>query len=313
MEKTQQSNALMADSYQLSAMFKIRFFRFFRYLTPTTFRNIVERTGQQRLPGLASEMAYNAMLALFPGILALLTAIGLVRISQDTFQDLASQISQVAPQDALTLIQNFIGEIGAQPNRGLFSLSFIVSLWAASGVLSAAMIALDQIHQVPLSQRRPFWKAKLVSLGLTIGTIQLLIVASVLVFVSDFIVQVVAHQSGALQPGVMTLWRWFTWPVALGIIALACAFIYRYGPSRWTPGTPILPGAILAAVFWALLSGVFRFYVSHFGSYNRAYGAIGAVIVLLFWLYLSSLMMLIGAQLNVTTGEAMHRRSRRRT
>ncbi|HEY9882032.1 MAG TPA: YhjD/YihY/BrkB family envelope integrity protein, partial [Thermosynechococcaceae cyanobacterium] len=88
--------------------------------------------------------------------------------------------------------------------------------------------------------------------------------------------------------------------------------IYRFGPSRWTVGTPILPGAILAAIFWAVLSGLFRFYVTHFGSYNRAYGVIGAVIVLLLWLYLSSLVMLIGAQLNVTVGAAMQRRSRRK-
>jgi membrane protein len=257
-------------------------------------------------------MAYNAMLALFPGIVALLTAIGLIGISQDTFQDLASQVSRIAPQEALTLIQNFIGEIGSQRNQGLFSVSFIVSIWAASGVLSTAMAALDQIYQVPPNKLRPFWRAKLVSLGLTLGTIQLLIFASVLVFISDFVVQVVAQRSGALQPGVLALWRLFTWPFALGIIALACAFIYRYGPSRWTTGTPILPGAIVAAVFWAILSGLFRFYVSHFGSYNRAYGAIGAAIVLLLWLYLSSLMMLIGAQLNVTIGEAMQRQQRQR-
>lgn len=293
-------------------MLKIRFFRFFRYLTPVILREIVKRTGQQRLPGLASEMAYNAMLALFPGILALLTAIGLLGFSQATFQDLASQVSLIAPQDALTLIQNFIGEIGTQRNQGLFSVSFIVSLWAASGVLSAAMIALDQIYQVPPTQCRPFWKAKLVSLGLTLGTIQLLLFASVLVFIGDFVVQVVAHRSGMLQPGLLALWRFFTWPLALVIIAVACGFIYRYGPSRWMIGTPILPGAIVAAVCWALLSGLFRFYVSYFGSYNRAYGAIGAVIVLLLWLYLSSLMMLIGAQLNVTIGQAMQRQRRQK-
>lgn len=291
-------------------MLKIRFFRFFRYLTPVTLREIFVRAGRQRLPGLASEMAYNAMLALFPGILALLTAIGLIGFSQTTFQNLASQVSRIAPQDALTLIQNFIGEIGSQRNQGLFSVSFIVALWAASGVLSAAMIALDQIYQVPPHKLRPFWKAKLISLGLTIGTIQLLIFASVLVFISDFIVQMVAQSSGTLQPGLLAVWRLFTWPFALGIIALACGFIYRYGPSRWTVGTPILPGAVVAAVFWAIISGLFRFYVSHFGSYNRAYGAIGAVIVLLLWLYLSSLMMLIGAQLNVTIGEVMQRQQR---
>ncbi len=298
-----------AITEKFNAMLKLRFFRFFHHLTPTTLREILVQAGEQRLPGLAAEMAYNAMLALFPSILALLTAIGLLGISQKTFQELAVQVSQVAPQDALTLIQNFVGEIGHQRNQGLFSVSFIVALWAASSALSAAMNALDQIYQVPPSRTRPFWKAKLVSLGLTVGTIQLLIFASLLIFISDFFVQVVAHKSGMLQPGLLALWRLLAWPVALGIIAIAFAFVYRYGPSRWPAGTPILPGAILAAVFWAILSGLFRFYVSHFGSYNRAYGAIGAVIVLLLWLYLSSLMMLIGAQLNVTVGKAMVRKT----
>ncbi|CAA9339968.1 Ribonuclease BN [uncultured Leptolyngbya sp.] len=294
-------------------MLKGRFFRFFHHLTPATVREIIDRVGQRRLPGLASEMAYNAMLALFPGILAILTAISLFGGSEKSLNNLVEQVGQVAPEEALMLIQNFIGQIGYQRNQGLFSVSFLISLWAASSVLGSAMVALDQIYQVPPQQRRPFWKTKLVSLALTIGTIQLVIVASVLVFISDFIVQVVAYRSGAMEPGVFALWRLFTWPLALIIIALASAFIYRFGPSRWTVGTPILPGAILAAIFWAVLSGLFRFYVAHFGSYNRAYGVIGAVIVLLLWLYLSSLVMLIGAQLNVTVGAAMQRRSRRKT
>lgn len=291
-------------------MLKVRFFRFFQHLTLATLKEIVARIGQQRLPGLASEMAYNAMLALFPGILALLTAIGLFGVSESTFQELANQISQIAPQDALTLIQNFIGTIDHTKNQSLFSVSFLVSLWAASSGVSAAMSALDQIYQVPSQRLRPFWKAKLISLVLTLGTIQLMVLAALLVFVGDFIVQMVANQSGAMQPGVLALWNLLTWPLALGMIALTCGFIYRYGPSRWMVGTPILPGALLAAVFWAILSGLFRFYVSHFGSYNRAYGAIGAVIVLLLWLYLSSLVILIGAQVNVTVGETMRRQNK---
>jgi membrane protein len=91
----------------------------------------------------------------------------------------------------------------------------------------------------------------------------------------------------------------------LSIVATAFAFIYRFGPSRWSHGTPIMPGALLAAISWAILSGLFRLYVSNFGNYNRAYGAVGAVIILLLWLYMSSLVLLLGDQLNVTVGEAM--------
>lgn len=282
-----------------------RFFRFWKYLTPAVLWEILKRTARQRLPGLAAEMAYNEMLALFPAILAVFTAIGLVKSSEETLLNLAAQLARVVPKEVLTLLQNFIQEITHTKSQGLFSLSFIVSLWAASGAVSAAMSALDHIHQIPPAQMRPFWKAKPVSLGLTIGTLLLLLLASLLIFISDVVIKLVAVHSGGMEPWVLTGWQLLSLPLALGILVLAFAFIYRFGPSRWQKGTPILPGAILAAVFWALLSGLFRFYVSRFGQYNKAYGAIGAVIVLLLWLYLCSLVLLIGAQLNVTVGEAM--------
>jgi membrane protein len=259
---------------------------------------------KRRLMGLSAEMAYNAMLALFPAILAILTAIGLFEASlQETFRNLANQLSEVAPQEALQLIRDFVKGISLTKNSSLFSLSFIAAIWAASGALSAAMNALDQIHTIPTEAARPFWKSKLISLGLTIGSILLLVTASFLVFISDLVIRLVVHESGASV--LLTLWRLLSWPLALGIVATAFAFIYRFGPSRWNHGTPIMPGAILAAISWAILSGLFRLYVENFGNYNKVYGAVGAVIILLLWLYMSSFVLLLGDQLNVTVGEAM--------
>lgn len=171
-------------------MLTTRFVRFFRHLSWGTLKKTFARVGERRLLGLSSEIAYNAMLSLFPAILAVLTAIGLFEESlQDTFRNLAVQLSQVAPDEALVLIRDFSKEITRAKNTGLFSISFVVAIWAASGALSAAMNALDQIHQIPQEQTRPFWKAKLVSLGLTIGTIVLLMMASFLVFVSDLLLR----------------------------------------------------------------------------------------------------------------------------
>jgi membrane protein len=175
-------------------------------------------------------------------------------------------------------------------------------------VINTAMAALDRIHNIPLNLARPFWKAKLVSLSLSVAAILLLINASFLVFISDLIVEMVAKESGNLKFGLLAIWQRVTWPIALAIVALAFALIYRFGPSHRDKQIPILPGAILGAVCWAILSSLFRQYVLHFGNYNRTYGTVGAVIVLMFWLYLSSLVMLVGAQLNVTVGEAMKRR-----
>lgn len=289
-------------------MVMTRFARFFRHLNWNTLKKTLLQIGQRRLLGLSAEIAYNAMLSLFPAILAVLTAIGLFEESlQATFKDIAVQISKVAPDEAMVLIRDFSKEITQSKNTGLFSISFIAAIWAASGALSAAMNALDQIHQTPFKQVRPFWKAKLISLGLTIGTILLLVTASFLVFISDWALRFFVLQSRLNF--LWVIWQLLSWPLALGIIACAFAFVYRYGPSRWNAGTPLMPGAVLAAISWAILSGLFRLYVANFGNYNRAYGAIGAVIILMLWLYMSAVVLLVGDQLNVTVGEAMRSRT----
>ncbi|BAY22831.1 putative ribonuclease BN [Calothrix sp. NIES-2100] len=287
-------------------MYQYRFVRFFRHLNWRTLKKTFARTMERRLLGLASEIAFNAMLSLFPAILALVTAIGLFAESlQDTFKQLAMQLSQIAPDEVLILISDFARtEIANSKNSGLFSLSFAIAIWTASGAVSTAMTALDQIHQVPPHQMRPFWKAKLISLGLTIGTMLLLVLASFLVFISDLLLKIAVQENNSLI-FLFDIWELLRWPVALSIVAFAFGFVYRYGPSIWNPGTPMMPGASLAAVFWAILSALFRLYVANFGNYNKVYGAVGAVIVLMLWLWMSAVVLLVGDQLNVTVGEDM--------
>lgn len=287
-----------------------RFFRFFQHLNVQTIRRTIADANRKRLPGLAAEMAYNAMLSLFPAMLSVLTAIGLFKPLKVTFQSLADRLSAVAPDEVLGLLQGFANAISTGQNGGLFSLSFVLALWTASGALSAAMTALDQINRVPSRQVRPFWRARLVALGLTISAIVLLLLAVTLVFVSDVVVRNVAQKSGTFEPELLYFWQLLTLPLVLIIMSGLFAFIYRFGPSRWNSGQPIMPGAVLAAIFWAILSNFFRLYVRYFGNYNQVYGAVGAVIVLLLWLYMSSLVLLIGGQLNITVGEAMRRSKR---
>ena len=261
-------------------------------------------------------MAYNAMLSLFPATLAVLTAIGLFHPLTSTFEKLANQVSEVAPTEALGLLQGFSQEVSQGQDGRLFSFSFLFALWAASGALGAAMTALDQIHQIPQRLSRPFWKSKLVALMLTLGAIVMLLLSLALMLVGDVLVNntasVVASQNGSIASELLKLWGWLALPLILLIMSLAFGVIYRYGPSHWNPGQPIMPGAVLAAVFWAIVSNLFRLYVKHFGNYNKVYGAVGAVIVLLLWLYMSSLVMLLGDQLNVTVGEAMQLQSANR-
>jgi len=291
-------------------MLSTRFFYFFRHLNFLTLKEVILRTFRQRLPGLAAEMTYHLMLSLFPAIMAFLAAIALFNPLKTTFQDLLIKFSKVVPNEVAYLIGGFIQEVIKTESQPLFSLSFFFWIWSASSGMSAGMYALDKIMQIPDQEMRPFWKFRLVSILLTVGTIILLITALALVFITDLTVKFAASHSYLMQLSVLKVWQHLSLPLALIIAALTIAFIYRFGPSRWIAGTPILPGAILATLFWAILSDGFTFYVSNFGNFNRVYGAVGGFIVLQLWLYLSCLVLLIGNQLNITVGEAMQRNKR---
>ncbi|NET58232.1 MAG: YihY/virulence factor BrkB family protein [Symploca sp. SIO2E6] len=281
-----------------------RFYRFCCHLNWETLRRTVTCAVQRRLLGLSSQMAYNAMLALFPAILVTLTIVELFKqYLNSPWPNPASPLEDVAPQQAIQLMADFAGKINLADHRGLFSLSFVIAIWVASGALSAAMNALDQIHQIPPEETRPFWQAKLIALGLTIGSILLLFLASFLILISNLVVDLVGDK--IVVRLLLTLLQLLSWPLALAIVTTNFAFIYRFGPSRWPRGKPILPGAFLAAVSWVIVSGLFRHYVAYFGNYNKIYGAVGAVIILQLWLYISSLVLLLGDQLNFTVGEQM--------
>ncbi|MDP5017549.1 MAG: YihY/virulence factor BrkB family protein, partial [Dolichospermum sp.] len=178
-------------------MLQPRFFRFFRHLTWRILKKTFAKTIETRLLGLAAEIAFNAMLSLFPAILALLTAIGLFAASlRNTFIQLVTELSKIVPQDAWILIRDFAtDEIANSKNSSLFSLSFVLALWTASGAINTAMTALDRIEKIHPKKMRPFWHSKLISLGLTIGTILLLVVASFLVFISDLLLGIVVSRN----------------------------------------------------------------------------------------------------------------------
>jgi membrane protein len=369
-------------------MEKISFVRFFLYLNWKIIGKTFARALQRRLTNLSAEMAYNAMLALFPAILTILTTIGIFEDSVTaSLENLAIKLKNIIPEEVWSLLLLCVRDVQLQHSSSLISISFIAAIWIFSGVLNAAMEAIDQMHQVPKKTRRPFWKARLIAIFLTFGTIISLIVASFLILIGDYIIKVAFEQNwrellliawqfltGTIVLAIATttlflshqiielpsssqkvsskvkiifslfiigillfstihlfllfirslitspeinrtvailllnIWRILSWSVALAIVAVNFALIYRFGISKWQTGTPIMPGAVLAAISWALVSALFRFYASNFSQYNKIYGALGAIIIVMLWLYMSSLILLLGEQLNVTVGEAMQDR-----
>ncbi|MCC5896364.1 MAG: YihY/virulence factor BrkB family protein [Phormidium sp. BM_Day4_Bin.17] len=292
-------------------MFFRRSVRFLKTHWFDVLRDTCAGVGRQRLVGLSSEVAFNAMLAMFPAIMAALAILGQVLPERAVLDLITENLKMLPPEEVQNILDGFIGQLELPKGDGLFSLSFAAALWIASAALSSIMNALDRIYRVPKSQTRPFWKAKLISIVLTVGSMLMLAVASILIIISDFIVKFLVGQVGEYESELMSAWYQLTFPLALTLVAIAFAFIYRYGPSIWKRGTPVIPGAIVATVLWAAVSNLFRLYVASFGSYNLYYGAVGAAIVLLLWLKLSALAILLGAQLNMSIGRFRRRNYRR--
>lgn len=284
----------------------MRFLNFCRYLNTKTLVRLVQGSIKQRLPGLAAEMAYNNALAMFPAMIGILTVIGTLKISPERIDSITQQWLQVVPEEIVNLIESFLQQIQLSDSERVFSISFVVTLWIASGAINVAMAAMDQIYQTPHRQRRPFWKARLLAVLLTLGTLVVLLSASFLVFVSDLIVNFLLRYTATLQLDFWNAWSGLRWLFAFALLVLGFGVVYRFGPSRWQVGTPLLPGAVFGALLWAIVSQGFRVYLIYFGSrLNLTYGTLSAGILLLLWLNLSSLALLIGAQLNVTIGRAM--------
>jgi len=218
-----------------------------------TLRLAWENAMRYRLFGLASEMAYSSMLALFPFILTLLTGIGLfVGSSEQAFQRLMEQLGQIAPQEALVLLERYARELRFGENRGLLSLSFLGTLWAASGALGAVMTALDLSHEIPQEMRRPFWRRKLISMVWMLATLGLTGLASLIFLFSASFFRFLSAQAKSLAEGVagpdqldpwrelaLKLWEALTWPISLGMIVVSCWVLYRFGPSLRRPQMPI--------------------------------------------------------------------------
>ena len=248
--------------------------------------------------GLAAQLAYYLILALFPFILVLVSLMG-------TFgnQELASEVlgyfRQVMPKEAYRIIETFTGNIisGDAKAPGLLSFGILFTIWAASGAFAALINAMNRAYDV--QETRPFWKVRGLAILMTLGLSVLILVGVLLLVLGPQIGATIANLFG-LEDTFLLVWGVARWPVALLFMVFTVALLYYFAPDVDQPFRWITPGGLIGVLLWVLASVAFNFYVSNFGSYNKTYGSIGAVIVLLLYLYISSLTILFGATLNAT-------------
>ena len=244
----------------------------------------------------AAALTYYSVLAIFPALIVLVSILGLV--GESATQPLIDNLGTVAPGPAQEIftsaIENLQGDQGAA--GVLFVIGLLAALWSASGYVAAFMRASNAIYDMP--EGRPVWKTLPVRVGLTIVLLVLLAISTIAVVLTGGLAEKVGDVVG-LGSTAVTVWNIAKWPVLLLVVSFMFALLYWAAPNVKQPGFRwVSPGGILAVVGWLIASGAFALYVGNFGSYNKTYGALGGVIVFLVWLWISNIVILLGAEFN---------------
>ena len=260
---------------------------------------VVRQAINNNIAASASVMAFNAMLSIFPTLLLVVAIISRMASSEPILTLMITTLQQVVPGDVAIVLNNRLEELSVvgEADRQVFSIGLITLLWVASAFLAPVIRALNNSYNVPMEVRRPWWLNRLLAIGIFIGTVGLLLSASILVLLGRDALNWGADQAG-WNHMLVYFGQIMIWPLSMGSIVLALAFIYRMAPSQQPELAPLWPGACAGGIIWLVVSMFFRIYVITFGRYEAIYGSIGAVIVLLLWLYLSSFGILLGGEVN---------------
>ncbi len=265
---------------------------------PLTWTELLKRTARETQndngAGLAAQLAYYFFLALFPALLFLLALVSVLPLP-DLPDRLAGYLASVAPPEVGTIIREQLALLWQSRHGGLLTFGFLAALWSSSAALVALIDALDRVYDVDDS--RPWWKQRLTAILLTIGLAAFIIVSATLVLAGPELAQWLAARVG-LGPAFEWTWRIVQWPLVFALVASGIGLVYHFAPDVEQDFVWLTPGSVLATLLWLAASLGFRLYVVNFGAYDQAYGAIGAVMVLLVWLYLSALAVVVGGELN---------------
>lgn len=244
----------------------------------------------------SAALSYYFFSALIPMVFFLMAALGMFAGEGGHLrQALLNYFSQVMPPAALTLVEKTLGQISHHSSGLKLAFGLVLSLWSGAGGMNSIMDALNRCYHI--TEGRPYWKRMLVALALTVGIAALTIAALIMVLYGGGIAEFVGRHIG-LSSVVVLVWKSIQWPLALFFVVWAFSLIYFWGPDIKQDRKWITPGSLVGVLTWVGASLLFRVYLHFYNSYSKAYGSLGAVIVLLLWLYISGLAILIGGEIN---------------
>jgi membrane protein len=250
---------------------------------------------------LAASVTYYGILALFPFLL-FVVALASVIISPSDAERMVEQLGQVAPPEATRIVGERIRQLGSDQNVSLLGLGALGAIWAASGGVNGLIGALNRCYDV--KEGRPWWKVRGIAILMTL-------LAGALALVAALVAIAAAPLADRIGGPIGMAIGWLRLPVAGLIMMFLWALLYYVLPDVEQKFKFITPGSVFGVILWVLASWAFSKYVSSFGSYDKTYGSLGGVIVLLLWMWLSSLVLLVGAEMNALVEHASPEGKRR--
>src|SRR5215213_6169674 len=254
----------------------------------------------------AAQVAFYLAFSLFPLLLFLVNLVGLILGSADDLRlELFSYLRQIMPSSAYLLVKNTILEVTENSSGGKLTFGFMIALWSASAGMDSMRIALNHVYK--LKETRSWWVTKLESLVFTLLLIFLLTIVLGSVFYGwKFLLVLLKLINFPIESLViLQIIQWVTFIVVLFV---TFGVLYRYLPNQKDKRCSwVSPGSLTAIILWVLVTNGFRLYLVYFDNYDKTYGSLGAVIILMLWLYLTALVILIGGSLNSIIAEMRHK------
>lgn len=248
----------------------------------------------------AAALTYRFLLAIFPFLIFILTLLGAFNM-EEFFDSLLNEARQHLSPELYTQFENILIQVESGANGGLLSFGLLLAIWSAAGGVRSVIHALNIAYDV--EEARSLWKKYLVSVLFTIGLAAIFLAALALMFVGPQTVQWFADQIG-LGTVFVNVWTLLRLPVAIVLMVLAVALIYYFFPNVDQPFRIVSPGSVLAVLGWVIATLGFSFYISNFGNYNATYGSLAGVIILLLYFFISSAVLLFGAEVNAVIFKA---------
>lgn len=258
---------------------------------------LIKRTAKEIIEddcvSIAAQLSYYFALALFPALL-FITALASY-LPYNTVNEVVNALAPIAPPEVLTIIRKQLESIVAGEQPSLLTIGILGALWSSSGAMTSIVSALNIAYDVP--ETRPWWKVRLIAIGLTIALVVFVLLSFTLVIAGPDGGRWLASWFG-LSDAFDTAWYYLRWPLIFILATTGIAIVFYYAPDADQDWAWITPGSIVTTVLWVLFSMGFRLYVTQVGDYAATYGALAGAAILLLWLYFSGLALLIGGELN---------------